>query len=132
MALSLPLLCYHEREMTMPDKRILAATALVTLNLLFFGRLSPANSPSLVLFLSFGLLFMDFLVLWYAVAKAAGLLLARPHQRIRRPVLIAASISTVLLALQSIGQLTIRDIVALMALVGLFWLYLSYYRRKQA
>jgi hypothetical protein len=114
------------------DRRIAFISVLLLTNIVYFGWLNPQTSPSLLLFLSFGVLFLDFAVCWFAFAKGMGLLLARPLRRVRRPVLLAAAICTLLVALQSIGQLTVRDIVALLALTGLFWLYVSYYRRKQA
>jgi FlaA1/EpsC-like NDP-sugar epimerase len=118
--------------MQKPNKKIIAVAILVLADLLFFGRINPENSPSPLLFVAFALLAANFFVLWQAAIRAVELLLGRNQRHKRRLAVIGAGISVVLLALQSIGQLTLRDIIAFTALCGLFWLYLSYYKRKQA
>jgi hypothetical protein len=63
--------------------------------------------------------------------KVSRLLIGRPRQTSRRITLGLTVASIILLALQSIGQLTLRDGIVIVALLAIFWFYGTYYRRKQ-
>ncbi len=82
----------------------------------------PARLPSVVLIVPFVLLFA-------ILALTISLLLAWQHKtvsfKIIRTSCMAALLPTLLLVLQSVGQLTLRDAVTLVALFLLTYFYLS-------
>jgi hypothetical protein len=113
-------------------RRTLGIIVLIILNLLCFGLLSPLESPTVVLFAAFGLLATDFFVCMYAFLRTCQRLFNRPKQPAKRPALIATGVIILLLALQSVGQLGPKDILAVLLLCGIAYFYLSYYRTDRS
>lgn len=105
----------------MPEAAALLISGLVAA--VFFGVIDPRGAPPLVLMLSFLVL----LAVSYSAARLLGRALRLPKKmpepRYNGLVLAAALIPVLLLALQSIGQLTIRDVITLALLVGVAYIY---------
>lgn len=92
---------------------------------LFFAMTNPRNVPSIVLVAGFGLLFAVFYV---ALRLGTGLISRnRLLTRQRRQLLIwlGAALPTLLLLLQSIGQLTLKDILTLLILFAVGYFYVA-------
>ena len=101
--------------------------AAVLVSLLFFGLTSPNTQPSVLLIVgSLGLL-----MLLYGVSSLILFMTglgSRLSKGMRRGViLLFAVLPTLLLMLQSIGQLTVRDVLILSGLfvIGLFYVHKS-------
>lgn len=103
----------------------IASLCIAALALLFVST-RPNQLPSLVLIVPFLLLFLLFFVL---TKWALGKLGTHNQSRTSLALLIAA-LPTLLLALQSLGQLTVRDIVMLLALFIITYFYM--FRRTRS
>lgn len=97
--------------------KITAASSSILLLFLFVT--NPETVPSVLLIVPFVLLFIS-------IAGCVPLVLGRvAGQRVARAGVVAASVPVLLLVLQSLGQLTIRDILAVAALVSVAYFYVS-------
>lgn len=96
---------------------ILAATALLVL----FLTTDPQKLPSILLILPFLVIFglVFYLVKWFSVKRGIS------AKRAVRLALLCAALPTLLLVLQSIGQLTIRDVATTALLFFLSYFYIS-------
>jgi hypothetical protein len=98
---------------------------------LFFGLTDPARVVSTGLMVGF-LLAVASLYYLYGLLLAAGKLYGLSFGRPRRSAVFATGISAGLLALQSIGELSFRDILVLSPLALVLYVYLGYGRHKSA
>ena len=98
-------------------------TCCIVLCTLFFGLTNPTSTPALSI--------AGFVVLVLLIASSLQLLLVitglydRLRPGLRRGIVISVvSLPTMLLMLQSIGQLTVRDVITLggLFLVGIFYI----------
>lgn len=104
--------------------------ALAAADLVVFGGTNPHSAPSIVLFIGFLLLATNFYALLLGALKLVawyGLSPGRYHKRFIR---VAAGLFSGVVALQSIGELSSRDVLVLLPLAFIAYLYLSYGRRK--
>jgi uncharacterized membrane protein len=87
----------------------------------FFSLTNPRNVPSVILICAFLLLG----VLLYAVVRTAVGLTGRGQSRRLRYISIGVSgVITLLLLLNTIGQLTVRDVITLIVFLGLLYFYI--------
>jgi hypothetical protein len=101
---------------------------LFVVDCLFFSMTNPNKVPSLVLIVGFSLVALSLNgVLRFIVIVAAiyGLPVGRHSQRIALFISIAMATA---LALQSVGELTLRDVIVLSLLSVVSYLYISYGR----
>ncbi len=96
--------------------------------LLFLLSTNPQNLPSILLVVPFIVLFVIILAL---VIGASGIYGGSTPGRLRVGVL-AASAPVILLVLQSLGQLTVRDTLAVFVLFGVAYLYMSRFGARVA
>ena len=99
---------------------------LLLVNLAVFSGSNPHNAPSLMLIIGFGLLMLNFYLLMLGLVKLGnyGLLTGRyQHKRFAR---LTTGLFAGLVALQSIGELGPRDIVVMLPLAVVGYLYISY------
>jgi len=100
--------------------------ALIGVDCLFFGLTSPDRVPAVVLVFGFALLVAN---LYVAVSALVALMrwYGISIGRHKRKIIIALTASlSVLVALQSTGQLTSRDLLVLLPFVALAYFYTSY------
>jgi hypothetical protein len=90
--------------------------------------MNPESSKSLVLFIGFLLLAVDCFYLFKLLLHLLGTLTGRPGIVRNRLAGLMTLIVIVLLALQSIGQLSVRDTVAVICIGVIFLFYSTYYR----
>lgn len=102
--------------------------ALLVANGLYFTLMNPESSKSLVLFLGFLLLAIDFFLLFKLLLRTIAVVTGRRGIVRNRLAGLATLIVIILLALQSIGQLSVRDTVAVVCIGAIFWFYSTYYR----
>ena len=101
------------------------AVYLGLVDLLFFGLTDPSRVPSSYFIVAFILVAVTI----YASAKGFCQLLkwyGMPIKRQQRVALTFGGIASGLLALQSVGQLTTRDLAVLLPLAVLAYFYFSY------
>jgi len=112
------------------SRKLLRLAALVVVDMLFFGLINPQNTYALVVVLGFVLLVITLYVtidlLLILVEKVITL---RPMARHRLHTSLTMLLA-LLIAMQSIGQLTIRDMTAIVPLVLVAAFYISYQRKQ--
>lgn len=111
-----------------PKKWPLAA--LATADLAVFGVANPESAPSQILFVGFLLLVANFYVILLAALKLAAWYGVSPGRRRQRFIWLMTAVFSGLAALQSIGELSPRDVLVLFPLASLLYLYLSYGRAQ--
>lgn len=98
----------------------IAGGSLTLLLLLFFG-FDPNKLPSLLLILPFMLLFVVLLCTIRFLLQKRG----TSYARSTKIAILCTAIPILLLVLQSIGQLTVRDLLTLGVLFGLSFFYIT-------
>ena len=105
----------HTRQRTV-------ATVSWTLLALMMLLTSPVHMPVSLLIIPFAILFI-------ALYATLGLLLSKyskqPSQRVRRLSTAIAAIIVIAAALQSLGQLTARDVIVALALILIGYFYIG-------
>lgn len=99
---------------------IKTAVACSLILLVYLLSMNPGELPSVLLIVPFALLFI---VIFLVVASIVGHYGVTGPKRIRLSVVIAIA-PALLLVLQSLGQLTVRDTVAMFALFGVTYFYI--------
>lgn len=92
-----------------------------TILLLFLFATDPQKIPS-------ALLIAPFILLFVAIASGVPFVLGAQQLSRRKTVkigVVVAAISVILLGLQSLGQLTVRDVLAVTILFGVAYFYAS-------
>ena len=118
----------HNLYIYLKQRQTLFGLGLIVLDVVFFNATNPNRVPSAFLIVGFVLAALSVYVLWrflLAVASMYGLPL---RDRGRRPAMFLGVASAVTLALQSLGELTLRDVVVLMLLSLIAYIYTSYGR----
>lgn len=105
--------------------------ALVLVDCLYYGLINPTKAYALVVVGGFALLIVNIYVgmtlLLMLVRRVVPLSIA-VQRRVRA---FTTAILGVLMAMQSIGQLTVKDLLALVPLVVVLLFYLSYQKRAR-
>jgi hypothetical protein len=100
-------------------------------NFAYFSLINPVRSKSWVVFGGFILLAIDLFLLFRLSLYITGRLAGRQSLGRNRIAVLATTVVIVLLALQSIGQLSVRDAFAVLCVGIIFLFYSSYYRFGQ-
>ena len=109
---------------------VLIPAGLLVVDAVIFGGSDPQKVPSIMLIIAFLLLIATFYYLVRSFIKAAGWY----GLKTRHPGRLAAVITVVagfIMALQSIGELTGRDILVLLPFVVIGYLYAAYGTKRQ-
>lgn len=104
---------------------------LIAIDILFFGFTNPTNVASWLLIVGFGLVVAT-LYVSLRLALSIGGVYNPWFQRQRRPVAYLTGVLAAMLALQSIGQLSLRDSVVLLVLSAVLAVYYGYSRKNAA
>jgi hypothetical protein len=112
------------------QRQIMYIAILAVADFIFFSSTNPATLPSFILILGFIFLIATLYVLVRLLI--AGLCLNIPTLRRTRSrlAMFITGILGVLLALQSIGQLTTRDTLVVVPIATVLYLYFTYARPK--
>ena len=97
---------------------------------LFFGLTNPATIASFWLIIGFGLLALTLYHIWKGLLWAASWYGLPTRRHAKRLAKLLSGLTVGLLALQSIGELTLRDVLVLLPLASLLYVYLSYGRSQ--
>ena len=101
---------------------------LLLANVVYFSLINPQGGKSLVLFGGFLLLAIDIFLFCRLCLKLSNRVFGKQPGPTNRVAGVATLVVIVLLALQTIGQLSIRDTVAVICVGLIFLFYSSYYR----
>jgi hypothetical protein len=102
--------------------------ALLLGDVVFFGFTDPTRAPSTFFIIAFLLLSASLYMAVQGVCALLGWYGSPVKHRHRMGMIVAGGVSG-LFALQSIGQLSLRDFAVLVPLVALAHFYISYNRR---
>lgn len=100
---------------------------LIIIDFLLFSLTDPHEVPSIMLIVAFLFLAATLFYLFRAVVRALNWYGIRPTHP-RRLVMSVTGVISAILALQSIGELTTRDILVILPLILISYVYLSYGR----
>jgi hypothetical protein len=117
---------YLTMKQSFNSSRFRRLAALIAADLLFFGMTDPANVPSFALiigFLLFAITLYQFVKGLIRFGSWYGLTFTQRQQRLAR---ITTGVVAGLVALQSMGQLGGRDVLVLVPLALVTYLYISY------
>jgi hypothetical protein len=114
------------------ERRFWLVASLLLTDLLFFSLSDPSKVPSFMLMIGFLLM-----VATIYLAVSAGFRLARLYGLVKSPekTRVARLVTLVIaaaMALQSTGELGLKDVVVILPLAGLALVYLSYGRSPPA
>ncbi len=111
--------------------QLISGFCLLVLDAIFFNLTNPSKVPSALLIIGFGLAALTtyYIVRFLlAILTIYGLPL-RDHGR--RPAIFIGVVAAIMIALQSLGELTLRDVVVLILLSIITYLYMSYGRASR-
>lgn len=104
---------------------------LLLIDILFFGLFSP-NDSSFVIVPALVLLVLTLFVLLTLITDYVANIVTVKSRAKKRFIMTATACGAIILALQSTGQLTVRDVATLLPLAAVLYLYLSYLQSRQA
>jgi len=104
--------------------------ALVAADLAVFGGTDPHNAPSIMLFIGFLLLSASFYVLLLGALRLVAWYGLSPGRYRKRFIRLSAGVFSGLVALQSIGELSRRDVLVVLPLALIAYIYVSYARKE--
>jgi hypothetical protein len=105
--------------------------ALLIADILFFGMTSPASSAWVIVPAFILIMTTVYVIIRLLVAYAARIVTLKPATRSKIILLTSVAVG-VILALQSIGQLTIRDVITLIPFIVVLYFYLSFSKSRQS
>jgi hypothetical protein len=111
------------------NRHLQVCAALIAADCLVFSFVNPQTASAIWLIVGFGLLGCTFFGLAGLLATSLRSYGEQTHRAGKRFLRYGAGIGLVLVGLQSIGQLTVRDVVALVPFVVVAYLYFGYGRR---
>jgi hypothetical protein len=110
-------------------RRVSRIAGLIALEVVLLALVNPANAPSVVLIVPFIALFF---IIFLSALEVIGFLRGEDEKvaglALRRPWLVAgmvAGVTLFMLFLQSIGQLTGRDVITMLVLFLVAYFYIS-------
>ncbi len=109
-------------------KQLSIAIGLILLNMMLFGATNPLSSSVAVIIFGFLLMALDIACIIYIALRLLAGVFPYVRSRFRRLNAILAGFGVVLLALSSIGQLTWRDVLAVVAVALVVYFYSMYFR----
>jgi hypothetical protein len=103
---------------------------LAIVDIAFFGLISPDMSAFAIIPAFILVVVSIFAILTLIVAYIGKMFVVKPKNQKRIVVVLSASLGVVI-ALQSIGQLTVRDVVTIVPLILVLYLYMSYSKSRR-
>lgn len=101
--------------------------ALVALDVAVFTLVNPRRAPSVLVVAGFFLLVITFYVLLSRLLEFAAKFLSLSRGRRKKLTLLMTICVAVSIGMQSIGQFSPRDLLAIVPIVAILYFYLSYY-----
>jgi len=110
-------------------RHIVSLVLLAAADGLFFGATNPYQLPSICIIVGFILIALSIYAAARLLLYVVGKYWQVPAARLRRLSVAAGVLGGLLLAMQSIGQLTPKDVIALVPIMALAYFYFSYNRK---
>lgn len=112
------------------NRAFVRLAALLVVDGLFFSLVNPKKAASFIVVLGFLLLLVTVYGLLHICIGQIGQRLGTSQGSIKKLVLLLTIFFGVLIGMQSIGQLSLRDFLAITPLVIILYFYLSYFRKS--
>jgi hypothetical protein len=113
-------------------RKLIELTALFVVDVLFFSLVNPVQAHAAVVIVGFLLLVVTLYVLIDFLLAVGERVIPFSHHTKRRIALATTLVAALLIAMQSIGQLTVKDVLAVIPLIIVLSVYFSYMLKKQA
>ena len=102
---------------------------LIVVDLVVFTTFNPRTAPSIVVVVGFLLMALTVYVLCMTLLNFAAKHVVSLRSRKGRIGLMLSVCISIVIGLQSIGQLSTKDLLAIVPLLAVVYFYLSYYRK---
>jgi hypothetical protein len=112
-------------------RRLIRLVLLFGVDVLFFSLVNPVKAYAIVIIVGFALLVMTLYVLIDFLLALGERIIPFSLSTKRRIAQASTLVLGLLIAMQSIGQLTIKDILAVIPLIIVLSIYFSYMFRQQ-
>jgi hypothetical protein len=113
-------------------QKLVRLGALFVFDALFFSMINPVQAYAVVIIVGYLLLIITLYVLIdFLLAVSERIIPFSPHTK-RRIALATTLVLALLIAMQSIGQLTPKDVLAVVPLIIVLSVYFSYMLKKQS
>jgi hypothetical protein len=111
-------------------RKLIRLAALFIFDALFFSLVNPIQTHAVVIFVGYVLLVLTVYVLIDFLLALSERIIPFSHRTKRRMALATTLVLSLLIAMQSIGQLTVKDVLAVIPLIIVLSIYFSYMFRK--
>jgi len=105
---------------------------LAVADIVFFSLVNPANSSSFMIIIGILLTALTIYVAIFGLTKLLAVFFTVSRRTQRRFAIFSTLVLMFLLLMQSIGQLSLRDILAIVPLMIVLYIYLTYTSRIKA
>ena len=105
---------------------------LLLADIVFFGLVDPTNSNSFMIIVGCFLTAMTIYVMILGLTRLLAVFLTMSYRTQRRFSIFATLILVFLILMQSIGQLSLRDVLAIVPLMVVLYIYLTYTSRTKS
>ena len=109
--------------------KLLRIAALLLVDSIFFGAINPRDTLAIVIVVGFALLVVTIYTIVDLLLVVAERVVRFKERTRHRILLSVTAVTGMLIAMQSIGQLTPRDVLAIVPLVLVGAFYVSYQKR---
>jgi hypothetical protein len=99
---------------------------LLMINVLFFGLINPTTSNSYVVMLGCILIILNIYALVLIITRLVAIFIPVSAATQKRFTLFMSLLLVFMLLMQSIGQLSTRDLIAILPLLAVLYIYLTY------
>jgi hypothetical protein len=106
-------------------RRLWQGIALLILDLVFFGTTDANSTPAYAVIIGFVLIIFSLYILLYCLLSLARLY-GLPLKHKKRLSIVLTSVIGGMIALQSISELSPRDVLVLLPLAALAYVYITY------
>ena len=107
-------------------RKLAKLALLITVDAFFFSAYNPENSPPLVVVIGFLLFIATVYVLLKLLADVISSQFGLKLPNERKAIATVTTVIGLLIAMQSIGQLTTKDVLAIVPLMLILYLFLTY------
>ncbi len=113
-------------------KRTVGLIALLLISdISYFSLVNPGNSNSFVVIVGCILIALSIYILVLALTKLFAVFFLISHSSQRRLTIFLTILLVFLLLMQSIGQLSLRDVLTIVPLMVVLYLYLTYITKNK-
>jgi hypothetical protein len=112
-------------------RKLIELGGLFVIDAVFFSMVNPIQAHAFVIVIGYGLLVVTLYFLIDFLLAVSERIIPFSHHTKRRMALATTLVAALLIAMQSIGQLTVKDVLAVIPLIVVLSVYFSYMLKKQ-